>query len=128
MYIIKNNYNINCVCFQAQGVAWFGMAITGIMAHFCAIPFTGIEANLGSLFRITLHNMYFRSGSCEPDDLPLTDIDSLEGLNLKSPTHVFIWMWVYMLISLLWIVSSITMITSKQKKQDGLRILQFLIF
>lgn len=100
--------------FQAQGVAWFGMSVTGIMAHFCAIGFTGVDAHFGSLLRITLYKMYFSSGSCEPDDIPVIDLAALSTLDLMTPTHVFIWMWVFMLISLLWIASSITMITSKR--------------
>lgn len=52
----------------------------------------------------------FISGDCVQPGLPPIDMTILEPLNLMGPSAVNAWMWVYLVVSILWLISSITLI------------------
>lgn len=56
----------------------------------------------------------FISGDCTPSGFPNIEFNAIETLDLFSSSSVYIWMWVVASLSLLWLFSSVTLITSKQ--------------
>lgn len=55
----------------------------------------------------------FFEGTCPQQGLPNMDYAALNSVNLLQPLKVHICMWIYLGISILWFISSITLITSK---------------
>lgn len=59
-------YRDTFVCFsyfKFQSLIWIGFAITGIIAYYCDIDFSGQTDTMGSLLTLTFFNVYFR-GKC----------------------------------------------------------------
>lgn len=112
-----------------------GLSITAIVAYGCNIDFTESPPNYGTLLRRTIFHMYFRGNfqktrvnlividfltqllfkadDCVPVGWGSVDFTAIQGLNLMTSATVNIWMWVVASLSLLWLFSSVTLITSK---------------
>lgn len=88
-------------------------------------------ASLGTLTELVLFHMYFHGkwnesfsyfrirwfmlmfvGTCAQSGLPDVDYATLDRLNLIRPPQVHICMWIYLALSVLWLISSITLLTS----------------
>uniref|UniRef100_A0A182SCN3 Uncharacterized protein n=1 Tax=Anopheles maculatus TaxID=74869 RepID=A0A182SCN3_9DIPT len=96
-----------------QSLIWIGFAITGIIAYYCDIDFSGQTDTMGSLLTLTFFNVYFR-GTCEQPDIPPIDMSLVQQLNLMPSGDVHAFVWVYLIIHLFWGISSLTLLTSKQ--------------
>lgn len=94
-----------------QATAWLGMSISALVSYNCHYDFAGTAANFGTILRLTLFHMYFR-GDCSVHNFPTIDFSALNTLNLMTPSNVYIWMWIVAVLSLLWFVTSIVLITS----------------
>jgi len=92
-----------------QSLAWISLTITGLVAHYCNLDFAGFVASFGTITELTLFRLYFH-GDCLQLDLPFVDFSPLDGLNLQTPGGVHAWMWVYLVVSIFWLISSITLI------------------
>lgn len=122
------------ILLQAQSLAWLGMSITAIVAYGCNIDFTDDPPNYGTLLRRTIFHMYFRgknflwiisasyvdwqielfeADDCKPDGWGNMDFTAIQNLDLMKAETVNIWMWVVASLSLIWLFSSVTLITSK---------------
>lgn len=55
------------------------------------------------------------SGTCPQPGLPNVDYGALTQVNLVQPLKIHICMWIYLGVSFLWFISSITLITSKSE-------------
>lgn len=62
-------------------------------------------------FRIRWFMLIF-AGTCAQSGLPDVDYATLDRLNLIRPPQVHICMWIYLALSVLWLISSITLLTS----------------
>lgn len=117
---------------QAQSLAWIGMSVSAILAYYCSFSFVDVSANYGTILQITIFQMYFRGeslkffknqlnssdarqGDCTPNGWPTVDFSAIADLDLMEPSFVHIWMWVVASLSLVWLFSSVTLITSKNQ-------------
>lgn len=98
----------------AQALSWLGLSVTALISYNCNIDFTGFLPNFGNILRFTLFHMYFR-GDCTPTGWPQVDFTALDNIDLMTPDFVYIWMWVVAALSLVWLFSSVTLITSVKK-------------
>lgn len=55
------------------------------------------------------------SGTCPQEGLPNMDFGALNSINLIHPLKLHICAWLYLGIGVLWLISSITLITSKSR-------------
>lgn len=115
------------------------MSIIAIVAYGCNIDFTEDPPNYGTLLRRTIFQMYFRgkyffattgflifietetddctlflADDCNPDGWGNMDFTAIQNLDLMTAETVNIWMWVIASLSLIWLFSSVTLITSKK--------------
>jgi len=87
-----------------QSLAWISLTITGLVAHYCNLDFAGFVASFGTITELTLFRLYFH-GDCLQLDLPFVDFSPLDGLNLQTPGGVHAWMWVYLVVSIFWLIA-----------------------
>ncbi|KAG4066319.1 hypothetical protein HA402_000543 [Bradysia odoriphaga] len=92
-----------------QSLAWISLSIVGLVAYYCNMDFTDMIASYGTITELTLFQLYFRGGCFQPG-LPDINFGVIEQLNLMTPANVHAWMWVYLAVSILWAISSITLI------------------
>lgn len=122
-------------CLQLQSLAWIAISIIAIVAYFCALNFRGMIASLGTITELVLFHMYFHGkltkflllcsiyntlsslGTCSQSGLPDVDYATLDKLNLIRPPQVHICMWIYLALSVFWLISSITLLTSMLAKK-----------
>lgn len=88
-------------------------------------------ASYGSITELTLFRLYFNgmfhnysklhvrittnlfvTGGCFQAGLPDVNLDILNDLNLMSANAVHVWVWIYLVVSIFWTISSVTLITS----------------
>uniref|UniRef100_A0A182M8C3 Uncharacterized protein n=1 Tax=Anopheles culicifacies TaxID=139723 RepID=A0A182M8C3_9DIPT len=98
-----------------QSLVWIGFAITGIIAYYCDIDFSGQTETMGSLLTLTFFNVYFR-GTCDQPNIPAIDMSLVQPLNLMPPGDVHAFVWVYLIIHLFWGISSLTLLTNARHK------------
>uniref|UniRef100_A0A182PRX6 Uncharacterized protein n=1 Tax=Anopheles epiroticus TaxID=199890 RepID=A0A182PRX6_9DIPT len=98
-----------------QSLIWIGFAITGIIAYYCDIDFSGQTNTMGSLLTLTFFNVYFR-GTCVQPNIPSIDMSLVQQLNLMPPGDVHAFVWVYLIIHLFWGISSLTLLTNARHK------------
>lgn len=97
-----------------QSLAWISLAIVGLVAFYCNLDFTGMVASYGTITELTLFELYFRGGCFQ--HVPDINFDVIQHLNLMTPSNVHAWMWVYLAVSILWTISSITLIAVVRHK------------
>lgn len=117
------------------------MSIMAILAYFCVFNFRGMSASLGTLTELTLFRMYFHgipfdyycfysfhccsasiirsicihfqfAGECAQSGMPNIDFAPISEINLIKSVQIHICMWIYCSISTVWLISSITLLTS----------------
>uniref|UniRef100_A0A182K925 Uncharacterized protein n=1 Tax=Anopheles christyi TaxID=43041 RepID=A0A182K925_9DIPT len=110
----KYYFKISNFCYF-QSLIWIGFAITGIIAYYCDIDFSGQSSTMGSLLTLTFFNVYFR-GTCVQQDIPPIDMSLVQPLNLMPPGDVHAFVWVYLIIHLFWGISSLTLLTNARHK------------
>ncbi|KFB51484.1 AGAP006547-PA-like protein [Anopheles sinensis] len=98
-----------------QSLIWIGFAITGIVAYYCEIDFSGQTETMGSLLTLTFFNVYFR-GTCVQADIPEIDMSLVNPLNLMPAGDVHAFVWVYLIMHLFWGISSLTLLTNARQK------------
>ncbi|XP_058465321.1 uncharacterized protein LOC131438933 [Malaya genurostris] len=98
-----------------QSLIWIAFAITGIIAYYCDLDLRGQTNTLGSLLTMTFFHQYFE-GTCTLTDVPVIDMTAVRELNLFPPGDVHAWVWVYLILHLLWAISSLTLLTNARKK------------
>nr|XP_019527423.2 uncharacterized protein LOC109399435 [Aedes albopictus] len=97
-----------------QSLIWIGFAITGIVAYYCDMDFSGQTDTLGSLLTLTFFRQYFE-GTCEIQ-IPFIDMTAVRELNLLSPGDLHAWVWVYLILHIFWAISSLLLLTNARKK------------
>jgi len=93
-----------------QSLAWISLTITGLVSYYSNFDFTGFVASFGTITELTLFHLYFH-GDCHQPFLPDVSFAALDSLNLMTPAGVHAWMWVYLIVSIFWLISSITLIS-----------------
>lgn len=93
-----------------QSLAWISLTIVGLVAYYCNLDFVGMIATYGSITELTLFRLYF-NGGCFQAGLPDVNLDILNDLNLMSADAVHVWVWIYLVVSIFWAISSVTLIT-----------------
>jgi hypothetical protein len=117
------------------------MSVTAIVAYGCNIDFSDSPPSYGTLLQRTLFHVYFRgkqkclkihanliestlrlywwielisADDCNPVGWGNVDLTAIQNLDLMTSETVNIWMWVVAGLSLVWLFSSVTLITSKK--------------
>lgn len=88
------------------------MCITGITAYYCHMDLDSRPNALGSLMELTFFKVYF-NGPCDQVIQQAVDFNALEGLNVVQPIGVHGMIWAYLMLSFFWLISSVTLLTSK---------------
>lgn len=70
-----------------------------------------VEVRTGDTLLILFFPIFI-VGPCPQSGMPNIDFNSINTLNLIKPLQIHICMWVYCAISTLWLISSITLLTS----------------
>lgn len=68
---------------------------------------------LGSVFELTFLKLYF-NGPCDQQLTQNVDFTVLNNLNLMEPVAVHAMLWAYLMLSFFWMISSVTMLTSRR--------------
>jgi hypothetical protein len=115
------------------------MTVLAILGYFCYIDFSGTSANYGTVLQLTLYHMYIqgeckfdrnfcvvanpilisinnfllKTGDCTPSGFPQIEFTAIESLDLLTPSTLNIWMYVVLSLSVVWLLSSCTLIISK---------------
>lgn len=67
------------------------------------------------IFLLCIHVWWLSIGPCSQSGMPNIDYAMINKLNLIKPMQIHICMWIYCGISFLWLISSITLLTSTYK-------------
>lgn len=67
------------------------------------------------IFLLSIYVWWLSIGPCSQSGMPNIDYAMINKLNLIKPMQIHICMWIYCGISFLWLISSITLLTSKHK-------------
>lgn len=59
------------------------------------------------------NSIYIFLGDCTPTGYPTVSFTAIENLSLMTPFGVHAWMWAFLSLSLVWLFSSFTLLTSK---------------
>lgn len=89
------------------------MCITGITAYYCHMDLEGRPNTLGSVLELTFFKVYF-AGPCDQPITQDVNFDALANLSYMQPNAVHGVIWAYLMLSFFWLISSVTLLTSKR--------------
>lgn len=103
-----------------QSVIWIILSIISILLYLCVFDMNAV-VSYGSITTLVLYEMYFR-GDCELDFPPdYTPIKTGVSTVLSS-WFLFIWVCVYLAVSLIWLISSTLILTHVKRSNINVSI------